>query len=166
VVGDAATSLPDIVRVELGRLIPTLSPVGLSLEPRPTPGADARLHEHLLALLRALARSATVLLLVEDVHWADPSTRDFLLLTPAEKDKSPDIIADFKALSKASAQTTGASHPAILSLQRLSDAKESLAIRHQDDKDWWIVHVAGKTKSGDKTADQAVEVVLVGHAGE
>lgn len=103
---------------------------------------------------------------VDGAHVGTSPTRDFLLLTPAEKDKSPDIVADFKALSKASAQTTGTSHPAILSLQRLSDSKESLAIRHQEDKDWWIVHVAGKTKSGEKTADQAVEVVLVGHAGE
>ena len=103
---------------------------------------------------------------VDGAHVGTSPTRDFLLLTPADKDKSPDIIADFKALSKASAQTTGASHPAILSLQRLSDSKDALAIRHQEDKDWWIVRFTSKTKSGDKTADQAVEAVFVGHAGE
>jgi hypothetical protein len=103
---------------------------------------------------------------VDGAHVGTSPTRDFLLLTPAEKDKSPDIIADFKALSKASAQTTGASHPAILSLQRQSDSKDALAIRHQEDKDWWIVRFTGKTKSGDKTADQGVEAVFVGHAGE
>ena len=102
---------------------------------------------------------------VDGAHVGTSPTRDFLLLTPADKDKSPDIIADFKALSKASAQTTGASHPAILSLQRLSD-QEPLTIRHQEDKDWWIVCFTGKTKSGDKTADQAVEAVIAGHAGE
>jgi len=103
---------------------------------------------------------------VDGAHVGTSPTRDFLLLTPADKDKSPDIIADFKALSKASAQTTGASHPAILSLQRLSDSKDALAIRHQEDKDWWIVRFTGKTKSGSKMADQAVEAVFVGHAGE
>ncbi len=102
---------------------------------------------------------------VDGAHVGTSPTRDFLLLTPADKDKSPDIIADFKALSKASAQTTGASHPAILSLQRLSD-QEPLTIRHQEDKNWWIVRFTGKTRSGDKTTDQAVEAVLVGHAGE
>jgi hypothetical protein len=103
---------------------------------------------------------------VDGAHVGTSPTRDFLLLTPADKDKSPDLIADFKALSKASAQTTGASHPAILSLQRLGDSKEALAIRHQEDKDWWIVRFTGKTKAGDKTVDQAVEAVLVGHAAE
>ena len=68
---------------------------------------------------------------VDGAHVGTSPTRDFLLLTPAGKDQSPDIIADFKILSKASAQTTGASHPAILSLQRLGEGKESLAIRHQ-----------------------------------
>jgi hypothetical protein len=102
---------------------------------------------------------------VDGAHVGTSPTRDFLLLTPADKDKSPDIIADFKTLSKASAQTTGTSHPAILSLQRLSD-QEPLSIRHLEDKDWWIVRFTGKTKSGDKTADQGVEAVLVGHAGD
>jgi hypothetical protein len=103
---------------------------------------------------------------VDGAHVGTSPTRDFLLLTPADTDKSPDIIADFKTLSKASAKTTGTSHPAILSLQRLADSKEPLAIRHQEEKDWWIVRFSGKTKAGDKSADQAVEVVVVGKAGE
>jgi len=103
---------------------------------------------------------------VDGAHVGTSPTRDFLLLTPAEKDTSPEIIADFKTLSKASAQTTGANHPAILSLQRLADGKESLAIRHEEAKDWWIVRFTGKTKSGQSAKDQAVEAVFVGHAGE
>ena len=103
---------------------------------------------------------------VDGAHVGTNPTRDFLLLTPAEKDTSPDMIANPKALSKASAQTTGTSHPAILCLQKLSDAKEPLAIRHQEEKDWWIVRFTGKTKAGDKLADQAVELVVVGIAGE
>jgi hypothetical protein len=103
---------------------------------------------------------------VDGAHVGTSPTRDFLLLTPAEKDTSPDIIANFKTLAKASAQTTGTSHPAILSLQKLSDAKEPLAIRHQEEKDWWIVRFTGKTKAGEKAADQAVELVVVGIAGE
>ena len=49
--------------------------------------------------------------------------------------------------------------------QHLSD-QEPLTIRHVEDKDLWIVRFAGKTKAGDKTADQGVEAVFVGHAGE
>jgi hypothetical protein len=103
---------------------------------------------------------------VDGAHVGTSPTRDFLLLTPAEKDTSADIIADFKVLSKLSAQTTGANHPAILSLQRLGDAKEPLAIRHREEEDWWIVRFTGQTKAGEKLSEQAVEAVVVGHAGE
>lgn len=104
---------------------------------------------------------------VDGAHVGTSPTRDFLLLLPADKDRSPETIADFKALSKASAGTTGANHPAILSLQRPSDdVKEPLAIRHQEEKDWWIVRFTSQTKSGDAEKDLAVDAVFVGHAGE
>ena len=128
----------------------------------PRPGSDFR-EQEIPAGLYTLRYGQQP---VDGAHVGTSPTRDFLLLTPAEKDVSPEIIADFKALSKASAQTTGASHPAILSLQRLSDGKEPLAIRHEEEKDWWIVRFTGKTKSGDRAKDQAVEAVFVGHAGE
>lgn len=37
-----------------------------------------RFHELLLSLLRAIARRSPVVLVVEDAHWIDPSTADFL----------------------------------------------------------------------------------------
>jgi DNA-binding CsgD family transcriptional regulator/tetratricopeptide (TPR) repeat protein len=40
--------------------------------------AQARLFERVLGLLRALAASAPVVLVVEDVHWIDRATRDLL----------------------------------------------------------------------------------------
>ena len=49
--------------------------------PRPDEGAGAaqrRLFEALLALLERLGREQPVLLLLEDIHWADSSTRSFL----------------------------------------------------------------------------------------
>lgn len=103
---------------------------------------------------------------VDGAHVGTSPTRDFLLLTPAEKDTSPEIVVDFKTLSKASAQTSGANHPAILSLQRQAESKEPLAIRHQEEMDWWIVRFTGKTKSDAGAKEQAVEAVFVGHAAE
>jgi predicted ATPase len=43
-----------------------------------TGGSQARLFEVLLGLLGRLGRQAPVVLVVEDLHWADRSTRDLL----------------------------------------------------------------------------------------
>src|SRR3954469_16100274 len=76
--------LPEAARHELAALLP-----GLAV---PAHGDDAarreriegggqaqsRLFEALLAAIDRLARDAPVLLIIEDIHWADRSTRDFL----------------------------------------------------------------------------------------
>jgi len=69
-------------RSELAHLLPDLGP------PRPRavdPGgaqnaaaAQARLFEVVLRILRGLAEERTVVLVLEDLHWADSSTRDLL----------------------------------------------------------------------------------------
>jgi hypothetical protein len=103
---------------------------------------------------------------IDGAHVGTSPTRDFLCLLPADKDRQPGIL-DYPALIAASKQTAESNHPAILSLQRQSqDAKEKLAIRHDEEKDWWIVRFTGQTKLGDKLADQAVEAVVVGVAAE
>ena len=43
------------------------------------PASQARLFESLLGLLADLGRDAPLVLVLEDLHWADPSTRDFLV---------------------------------------------------------------------------------------
>jgi len=66
-------------RDELARLVPEL---GVPVTPAQTtagePLAQALLFEQLLALLARLADDAPVVLAIEDIHWADHSTRDFL----------------------------------------------------------------------------------------
>jgi DNA-binding CsgD family transcriptional regulator/tetratricopeptide (TPR) repeat protein len=60
---------------ELARLLPSLG------EPEAGPAgqaAQARLFELLLGLLRRLGDRTPVVLVVEDLHWADQSTRDLL----------------------------------------------------------------------------------------
>ncbi len=76
---DLVAGLPAATRNALGELLPELG--GTS----PGEAADeehrarqGRLFEALLTLLERLGRDAPVLLLLEDVHWADSSTRDFL----------------------------------------------------------------------------------------
>jgi DNA-binding CsgD family transcriptional regulator len=58
---------------ELAALLPELGDAG-----RPRGGSQARLFEQLLALLAGVARAQPLLLVVEDLQWADRSTRDFL----------------------------------------------------------------------------------------
>jgi ATP/maltotriose-dependent transcriptional regulator MalT len=75
--GDPALdALDPRARAELARLLPGLAgaaPAGAEDEP-----AQARLFEAVLALLDLLGAETPVLLALEDLHWADRSTRAFL----------------------------------------------------------------------------------------
>jgi tetratricopeptide (TPR) repeat protein len=63
---------------ELGQLFPTLAGERLP-EPSPDPGqAKLRLFEAIVSLFSLPARDRTLLLVIEDVHWADASTRELL----------------------------------------------------------------------------------------
>jgi predicted ATPase len=72
---DAVRELAGPSWPELARLLPSLGepPGG-----RPGPAAQTRLFELLLGLLGRLSEETPLLLVVEDVHWADRSTRDLL----------------------------------------------------------------------------------------
>ncbi len=64
---------------ELGRLLPELAaPADGAPARMPPEGSQARLFEQLLAILVTASRAAPVVLVVEDIHWADRSTCDFL----------------------------------------------------------------------------------------
>jgi ATP/maltotriose-dependent transcriptional regulator MalT len=65
---------------ELGRLVPELgSSAGLEVSAFDRPEwIQGRIFEGLLALLRSLGDRAPVLLVLEDLHWADGSTRDVI----------------------------------------------------------------------------------------
>src|SRR5215207_3202158 len=74
--GDAVLDeLPEDIRAELATLLPGL---GEGRERMRGAGDQARVFEALLAVLDGLARTAPVLLVIEDLHWADASTRAFL----------------------------------------------------------------------------------------
>ena len=77
---DALAHVVDASTGELGRLVPELggTPDDASLMlPRPD-WARTRFFEGLLTLLGRLSRLAPVVLVIEDLHWADRSTRDVL----------------------------------------------------------------------------------------
>jgi DNA-binding CsgD family transcriptional regulator/tetratricopeptide (TPR) repeat protein len=62
---------------ELGRLLPELQAGGVRSE-AVDPLAQARLFEALFGLFARAGAEAPVVLVIEDLHWADPSTRGFL----------------------------------------------------------------------------------------
>ena len=101
---------------------------------------------------------------VDGAHVGTSATRDFLLLLNAEKDKSPAVI-EYKPLTKQSAEAAGSNHPALLSLQK-AEGDAAPAIRHDEGRDWWIVHLQSKAKIGGAAKDVALDFVVVGHASE
>jgi DNA-binding CsgD family transcriptional regulator len=74
----ALDAAPAYVRPEVARLLPRLA----TAEPVATGSAEGWRHERLFAgvaeLLDGVARRSAVALLIEDVHWADAATLDFL----------------------------------------------------------------------------------------
>src|SRR4051794_22950230 len=65
--------------------------------PRDRRDAQARVFEALLAVLDRLAREAPVLLVIEDLHWADASTRAFLrFLAAALADEAMLVVATYR----------------------------------------------------------------------
>jgi DNA-binding CsgD family transcriptional regulator/tetratricopeptide (TPR) repeat protein len=91
----AGPSLP-----ELARLVPELSG---RADPLPAPSTQAewlqtRIFEGILGLLARLGRRSPVLLVIEDLHWADRSTRDLLsFLARNGRDERLLIVGTFRA---------------------------------------------------------------------
>ncbi|MGH2803271.1 MAG: ATP-binding protein, partial [Thermoleophilaceae bacterium] len=69
----ALEALPDPLRAALAAMLP-----GFGERAAGADASQAIVFEALLALLEALAEEQPVLLVIEDVHWADSSTRSFL----------------------------------------------------------------------------------------
>lgn len=90
-------------RAELAHLLPDLGP---SSERRPgrsevapgTTSAQARLFEIVLGVLRRLADERSVVLVLEDLHWADSSTRDLLrFVVRNTRDERLLVVATFRS---------------------------------------------------------------------
>jgi ATP/maltotriose-dependent transcriptional regulator MalT len=78
--------LHQVGRDALARLLPDPAVLSRLLPEIATPSGEAesdiaraRLFEHVLVLLGRLAAERPLVVIVEDAHWADPSTRDLLL---------------------------------------------------------------------------------------
>jgi hypothetical protein len=99
---------------------------------------------------------------VDGSHVGTSLTRDFLLLLRAETDESADIL-DYDSLAEQSAEAAGSSHPALLSMQQVTEQAKSPSMRHNEEHDWWIVGFEGKSKA---EKGLPVEFVVYGVAAE
>jgi hypothetical protein len=102
---------------------------------------------------------------VDGAHVGTSPTRDFFLLLPVAKDRTAAVL-DYKTLTGTSKETTGATHPAILSLAKAAEGGEALSVRQDTEKQWVIAHFVGKAKQGSAAKDLPVELVVVGKAAE
>ena len=76
--GDELDRLLGTGRGELGRLVPGLAGSGSRQPAEDEAVAQARLFEHVLGLLGRLSADQPLVLVLEDLHWADRSTRDLI----------------------------------------------------------------------------------------
>jgi DNA-binding CsgD family transcriptional regulator/tetratricopeptide (TPR) repeat protein len=74
----ALAGAPPYARAEAARLLPQLQPAGASEASRPGGGQREHMFSGLTELLAAAARRGGLVLVIEDVHWADSATLDFL----------------------------------------------------------------------------------------
>ncbi|WP_068920909.1 helix-turn-helix transcriptional regulator [Planobispora rosea] len=72
---EVAALLPDGGARDLARLLPEFGEAGDAVE---SETARARLFEQILNLLERLAECRPLLLVIEDIHWADRSSRDLI----------------------------------------------------------------------------------------
>ena len=92
---DALAALPAGARAELSALMPALG--GDAVAGSDDAGGQGRLFEAVLALLRELGERSPVLFVLEDIHWADSSTRAFLAyLARALDDERVLVVASYR----------------------------------------------------------------------
>ena len=100
---------------------------------------------------------------VDGNHVGTSPTRDFLLHIDARQ-AAPDRTWEPDELNMASAEVAGSNHPAMLCLQKPSEGTDA-AIRHDDERDWWILHVFG-SEAGDQKTKIPIDLIVAGHAAE
>ena len=151
-------------RGELARLLPDLGPPERDAATRPDASlsgtaAQARLFEIILGLLRRLSDERPVVMVLEDIHWADASTRDLLrFLVRNLRDARVLFVATYRSDEMHRRHPL---RPLLAELERLAsvDDIELGAFGHED----LAEQLAGIT--GERAAPELVDAVLVRSGG-
>jgi DNA-binding NarL/FixJ family response regulator len=118
-------------RAELTRLLPELATrsADLAMTSEPDRASQARLFELVLGVLERLARERPLVAVIEDVHWADRSTRDLIgFLSRALRDDPVLLVLTTRT------EVTGGAHgdPAFLAELEREDHVERIELRPFD----------------------------------
>ena len=151
-------------RGELARLLPDLGPPDRHAATRPDASlsgtaAQARLFEIILGLLRRLSDERPVVVVLEDIHWADASTRDLLrFLVRNLREARVLFVATYRSDEMHRRHPL---RPLLAELERLAsvDDIELGAFGHED----LAEQLAGIT--GERAAPELVDAVLVRSGG-
>lgn len=104
---------------------------------------------------------------VDGNHVGTSPLHDFVLALPASGDETPKPIEQARDLSKKSAKAVSSNHPAIFSLRPAEDeAPEKAELVHEEDDDFWILHVAATGKAKDETKPVPMRLVVIGETSE
>ena len=99
-------------------------------------------------------------------HLGTSDTSDFGLACAADMDKDPAPVAQVKDLFKLSAKAAGSAHPAIFQLvPPPAEPYKEVVLKHNDDKDLWVLRVNFHAKSKGKAVDLPAQLVAVGTSG-
>ncbi len=83
-------ALPEVVRGQLARLLPQLGPQAPSDEAEEA--GQHLLFEAVVELLRYVATRTKLVLLIDDVHWIDPASRELLRYVAANLRRAPALL--------------------------------------------------------------------------
>jgi DNA-binding CsgD family transcriptional regulator/tetratricopeptide (TPR) repeat protein len=90
-------ALPSGARNALAELLPELGGTGTRADEEPS-ARQGRLFEAMLALLVRLGETSPVLLALEDIHWADGATRDFItFLVRSARDEPVCLVVSYRS---------------------------------------------------------------------
>ena len=94
-------------------------------------------------------------------HIGTSELSDFLLALPAADDTDPAPIK-MKTLFRKSAKATGSNHPAIFSLLAAEEKTKSPSLEHDENKEFWILHVTATGKNGNEESPESLRLVVIG----
>ncbi len=96
-------------------------------------------------------------------HVGTSDLADFLLAIPAAADSDPKPIGGFDDLTKRSAKSAGATHPAIFSLLPVDKPANKPTLTHDGGKDHTMLSTVLSAKGGTRIA---LRMVVIGKSGE
>lgn len=96
-------------------------------------------------------------------HLGSSDTSDFGLACSAELDQDPAPVSKVPDLFKMSAKVAGSAHPAIFQMvPPPAEAYKKPELKHNEDKDLWILRTNFHAKVKDKVTDLPAQIVVVG----